>query len=566
MDYKPSTIGELFDSKISFTIPVYQRAYSWDDKNWKVFLEDIEEQLNINGGNSYSYGNILLENHDGGLQYEVIDGQQRLTTLIIFMRAFINVMREKGWAKDEIEDIENDFIKRKGNIVKLRPVDYDRACFDTIIIENAEYSIKSNSQEKYQQCKDFFTKELSKLSPDELKKIKEIIYKTKINRLELHGKQESALMFELQNNRGKDLTNLEKLKSYFMYETYVNSPSTETESNVELISNYFKEIYKTVYDIKDLNEDSILIYHCNAWLNGFSYRNLDDIKNEYKKTADKANWIRDFCRELSESFNSLKQLESNSSNYYRRLRDLVREKQLPAFVYPFIIKGYKFFGDKPERLDLLFHLMEVLAFRYYLISTRADFSSRLSDVLREFNGDIIHLRDSLKKKLNFSYYWDDIKMKDVLGGRMYDNPVLHYLLWQYEDHIQNKGYHVGTCRLENEQIEHISPQTPPQGESLAAGYDVDQNNLYSDEFCEKYLNCVGNLMLISRSHNASIGNKPFKEKLATYVLNPLLRQQAEIKEFLDDTESWKTEQIIKRQSAIVGFAVSRWSFDSVVID
>lgn len=46
-------------------------------------------------------------------------------------------------------------------------------------------------------------------------------------------------MFELQNNRGKDLTNMEKLKSYFMYQMYVNSPAEDTDTNVETISNYF---------------------------------------------------------------------------------------------------------------------------------------------------------------------------------------------------------------------------------------------------------------------------------------------------------------------------------------
>ena len=90
MDYKPSTIGELFDSKISFIIPVYQRAYSWDKANWSVFFEDIVEQLHRSNG--YSYGNILLETIDVS-KYEVIDGQQRLTTLIIFMRSLINVSR-----------------------------------------------------------------------------------------------------------------------------------------------------------------------------------------------------------------------------------------------------------------------------------------------------------------------------------------------------------------------------------------------------------------------------------------------------------------------------------------
>lgn len=57
-------------------------------------------------------------------------------------------------------------------------------------------------------------------------------------------------MFELQNNRGRDLTNMEKLKSYFMYQMYVESPSEETAANVEQIANYFKDIYKTIYDKK----------------------------------------------------------------------------------------------------------------------------------------------------------------------------------------------------------------------------------------------------------------------------------------------------------------------------
>ena len=562
MDYKPSTIGELFDSKISFIIPVYQRAYSWDKANWSVFFEDIVEQLHRSNG--YSYGNILLETITEGLKYEVIDGQQRLTTLIIFMRSLINVLRKKDFPKDELEDMESDYIMRRG-IKKLRPVDYDCACFDTIIIQNSDYSTNSDSQRKYQSCKDYFTKELDKLDLETLVRIKQIISETKINRLELRGKKESALMFELQNNRGKDLTNLEKLKSYFMYETYVNSSSEETESNVETISNYFKEIYKIIYDIKGLDEDSILIYHCNAYLNAaFSYRNLDDIKKEYKKSTNKVSWIREFCCELSNSFNSLKLSESSKSIFYKKLKSIRKEKSLPAFVYPFIIKGYKFWGCESRILDDLLHLMEILAFRYYLIGSRAELNSRLSDILREFNGDVILLRDSLKKKLNDSWYWGDIRTREFLNGWMYENPVLHYLLWEYEDSIQNKGYSIGTCVIENEQIEHISPQNPPEGEELASGYDVNQDNKYEDCFLEKELNCLGNLMLISRSHNASIGNKPFEEKLSTYKSNPLLKQQAEIPNFLDaETKGWKTIQIERRKNAILEFAIPRWSFDSV---
>ena len=70
-----------------------------------------------------------------------------------------------------------------------------------------------------------------------------------------------------------------------------------------------------------------------------------------------------------------------------------------------------------------------------------------------------------------------------------------------------------------------------------------------------------NLMLISGSHNASIGNKAFVDKLKSYNSNPLLNQQAEIKDFLTEGKAeWKIPQIQERTKSILGFADSRWTF------
>ncbi len=176
-------------------------------------------------------------------------------------------------------------------------------------------------------------------------------------------------------------------------------------------------------------------------------------------------WIQDFSRELSISFNSLKLLESNKSNYYNRLKSIRGEKSLPAFVYPFIIKGYKFFKSDSNELDILFHLMEILTFRYYLIGSRAELNSRLSDILRDFNGNVILLRDSLKKKLNDSWYWSDTRIKDFLNGWMYENPVLHYLLWQYEDSLQNKGYQIGNCIMKMNRLNISLPKIHQKGDT-----------------------------------------------------------------------------------------------------
>ena len=72
-------------------------------------------------------------------------------------------------------------------------------------------------------------------------------------------------------------------------------------------------------------------------------------------------------------------------------------------------------------------------------------------------------------------------------------------------------------------------------------------------------------MLISGAHNASIGNKPFKEKLGSYNSNPLLRQQAEIKTFSINNK-WTKESIDDRHEKIVKFSINKWSFDSVKIN
>src|SRR5690606_35799538 len=95
--------------------------------------------------------------------------------------------------------------------------------------------------------------------------------------------------------------------------------------------------------------------------------------------------------------------------------------------------------------------------------------------------------------------------------------------------------------------------------------DVTDENEYDEEFLEDYLNCLGNLMLISGSHNKSIGNIAFSKKLKSYINNPLLNQQAEIKNYVDE-EKWTKVSIGTRHENILDdFAIKKWSFDNVTV-
>lgn len=349
-----------------------------------------------------------------------------------------------------------------------------------------------------------------------------------------------------------------------MYQMYVYSPEEETNINIEYVSNVFKMIYLLINDLNTLTEDNVLNYHCQAYVKGYSYRKIDDIKEVLLASRDKIKWIKDFINELHTSFSNIKKMERSSLSYLKDLRKL----SIPGFVYPFVIKGYKYLGNDEESLNQLYHILEIVVFRYRLINSRADLISRLNEILGSFKGDLEKLRLTFKNKFNDAWYWGDFRIKQYLDGYMYNSRVLSYLLWKYENSIQNRGYHIGSVKIKDEQIEHISPQTPTNGDAIESGYDTNADRKYEQAFLDEYLNCLGNLMLISPSHNASIGNNPFSDKVESYNDNPLLKQQAEIKTFVDPSTpfKWDMAAIDRRHVRIVDdFALKKWDFDSIKI-
>lgn len=89
-EQKVNTIQSLFGAAICIRIPEYQRAYSWELKQCTQFLEDLQEQR----CKRYYLGQFLFER--AGDVFYIIDGQQRLTTTILFLSAFAKVQSKKG--------------------------------------------------------------------------------------------------------------------------------------------------------------------------------------------------------------------------------------------------------------------------------------------------------------------------------------------------------------------------------------------------------------------------------------------------------------------------------------
>ena len=112
MENGQRAISDLFESRRIFNIPKYQRAYSWGEKQLQDFMKDLENQ---SIDRDYFFGTLLLQvqNSEGHFKIiDVVDGQQRITTLVIFMRVLLKRLAEAG------DDID---ILRETYLPKFRP-------------------------------------------------------------------------------------------------------------------------------------------------------------------------------------------------------------------------------------------------------------------------------------------------------------------------------------------------------------------------------------------------------------------------------------------------------------
>lgn len=123
-----TTINDLFSGN-RIMVPDYQRAYSWNttEKNENghvnTFLNDLLDYIKSGSSAPYYFGHFLFEQKDGH-NFAVIDGQQRLTTISIFLSVAFRVMKENRDLKEEEIEMYEDMVKRNSTY-RFSTVAYD---------------------------------------------------------------------------------------------------------------------------------------------------------------------------------------------------------------------------------------------------------------------------------------------------------------------------------------------------------------------------------------------------------------------------------------------------------
>ena len=542
----------------SIFVPDYQRAYSWDTNSGKkhvnVFLSDLEDYINSGVSTPYYFGHFLYEKIQD-TKYAIIDGQQRLTTITIFLCALFNQIKTYRPLSDEEMDLYEDLIRRRSSY-KFSTVQYDNQLFKDYVVDAIKtdhYNIETTSGNRIVNAYDYLKSKVKGMDLPHLQALLSAVTKSSCTTHIVKGEAEAIQMFIFQNNRGKKPSQLEVIKAQFMYIVHIYGENEDKNALIAEIKSRFEHIYRSISDIEEfVDEDDVLSHTLKVYFNSLWETNSTErISSELDKES-RLDFIKEFSISLEKSFNNLSRLCYDKNNNVNIEASLLCEHY--NIVLPFYIKAYSN-GLEMSEINRMAKSLGDLMLRDNIIRTRADLRSRLDDVFKRFNNSVDEIVDRIQwMKTESSWwwsYWNNDALKSVLNVNWSSNyhSIAKIILWKYENYlITDKGKNgyspIRYDSIASPHLEHIAPQTE-NGEKAAAGYDV-----YDDEFREKYLLCIGNFLLLSAPHNESIGNKPFEYKRSTYNQ---LKQQFEIQEMTKDDCIWNREKISRRKDKLIEF-------------
>lgn len=578
-----NSIRTLFgDRDKKFVVPEYQRAYAWEERQFSQFLDDLKEC----NQKYYYLGHFLFEKRDNVLY--VIDGQQRLTTCIIFISVAVNALKHKQdeWRNDGCSySLLNEITERYliHHRQRFETVWYDNNFFADAIIEqnkspsNSKDDAKTKSQQAIYNARVYFEKNLKDATVKEITSWIKTLENAFITTYSVQNKLLASQIFAYQNDRGKKLTNLEILKAYIMLIIYSKE---NNEDDIRYLDKAFAQIYQSIMKVS-VDEDSVLNYYWRAISReGYNSRDVVSevkkwIKSEEpngKKDIEKS---RDFVKGLLKSFDIVEKIEQDKDFYTENLKYMNNM----AISYPVLIKA-KLLNVSDDVFKRIIRFLENVTFRDLVRGGRADITSRLQVLIqnakdkdsidKQFNDQIDGFIRNLNTDLWWGYWSDSEMLNRVKSGAFYGNRVDNYLLWRYEQYLcqknDQKTFKVQYSDvMSNESIEHIAPQT--QNTLPEPGYGVyeDKENPNDGIISGEWMNCVGNLVLMEKNQNSSLGNKPFNEKLKAYENDNLLYQQKEVKEFVTDKDHpvWDKDAIERRFNKIISAVQEMWDLKKI---
>ena len=611
------SLQELFNNR-TFRVPDYQRGYAWEKQQVGEFLDDLE--LLGSTGRHYTGTIVLHQSPDAAgktdnegvsyVQADVVDGQQRLTTIIILLNEISRALSShessgnlaRGIRKNYVEGMNDDDLPLyklslnkdidgffKSNVLAKTPgvAGPPIASARRLLVAKRQIADHLRMAGGASVGREIWLRDLQKA----------VTTRLHFNLYEVEHTAEVGVIFEVMNDRGKQLTDLEKVKNYLLYVT--STLDLEPDSKDQLatsVNETWAEILKQLMAAglsAPSDEDQFLRAHwlmqydpqSRNWSGSKSIKSKFDLRDYRGRPAQMANELQEYMKTLRdacvcycdaqrpdrdsafESFFGAPALRNDVRFWSSKL---VRIGVTATFL-PLLMAVRKRWPSDPEKYLDIVRLCEVFAFRFYqaaryyssfgrssmfYLANKVILGTDFDVVIREFKR-IYSDRDASRR---FDEFTDEGAPTD-----WYERRALRYLLYEYEQYLASAkgaspkvGWRDITDADRRDTIEHVLPQSIEDRPYWQERFDADTHR--------EYVHDIGNLTLTK--HNSFYGNKPFPEKQGEigakapcYAVSPFFQEQ-ELAQFSD----WTVESISRRRARLLKWARERWRVDFTGID
>lgn len=585
-----------------FAIPDYQRSYSWGRRQWADLIEDLAV---LRPGKQHFTGMVVLHQDaddivvdQGGAEHkraQVVDGQQRLTTLVLLLDAIRRGARAVG--SDALADgIENRFlwlIDQQGQRrPKLSFADGTDPYFHARVLDEIpgpQEGAGTPAERRIRDATEFFRSYVDAGVAENgdgaawlLDLHNKVSHRLMFNPFFVTDLSEVGVIFEVMNDRGKPLSNMDLVKNYVLY---LGQQSDLDEDMLhDDVMDSWKRIFSGLMQAglgSGGDEDQLLRAHWHMaydyaprnWQGSQSIKGRFNLRSYVDQDAELLEDLRNYVRTLGDA--SVPYCDVFAPHRAQAFalfaaqdrikvvgmsQGLLRTGVVAVFLPALIAARLRHPEDGAGYLELL-RACERYAFRVNrLQGSRADAGrSRLLQIAWSlFHGDLT-LQDAGKNIDETSLHYCSHKgfvdafSLDERENDWYSWGGLRYLLYEYERYrTGNEDLAVTWAELQDadrpKTIEHILPQTPT----------AVWEEAFSAEERARLTHDLGNLCLTQ--DNSSYSNKPFAEKKGhsganhRCYANGALQMERDLAAY----DNWTPTELLSRRERIVEWALQRW--------
>lgn len=565
VDSNEKVIGDLLNDNMQYNVPKYQRDYSWGDEHIEDFLEDLLRQTTgvfEPSHNYYFFGTcyLILNNNDNS--HSIVDGQQRIATIMIFFAAVRDLLIENR--PDEAEKITSK-IMNSNKKPRLSLNENDNDLFTRIIIDKNKHQIKMEFLEQrseinpklfgaYEKIYDTLKEKMDNQEREEsfnhIINIAQYLEKYFVVLVNTVDNEEIAQnIFDTVNRRGKRLTESDYVKNKLL------EIATMKGLDAKILNGKWTDLRQTINDTKE-NESHFLRHYLIAHHTRVSRKRVPDE-------------IQRIAKEELEVDKLIDDIDDSATNYFDLMlpnNDRFNEKTVYALeslkairsesVYPVLLAGLKAkYSD--QEIQQLANTVLLFFFRTKTIGKRE--SNQVEIALAKICEDIRTEKpqiDKIKNNLrNHHIYSNDSDFESRIRAYKPTNTAARYMLIELEEESRKRNK-MEKLKNKNELLKYYAEYIMPEKnnsdwlkELKSKGTSQNKYKKYHSQNSAK----IHNRVLVNDQPTPKTHINTFEGKKAKYK-NSILKTTSDV----FDYEKWDQEIMNERLIKFIKMSRTIW--------